>query len=484
MLLKRTLILRVLISCFALLMCWAGPVATAKFTVKLLTQQPVDQKIELQIFQDPISINAGYEVKWIDPASANRYTFSVPVSKAGNTYINVYCPGFGTLINVQPVEAGDDVVITVKPTNEDPELTFSGTGSGKYTFNRAVNFLGEIDELAQFYTNPKRMKKYSDSLTVVVLDRLRNTKDISRAMREEMTVNLQGWTALGLVARLIYGDLKNDRFRSEAFGVIEQLEQAQLSTPAALKSVAYCEYLYKRSKLKLALQRGTNLDSTDKGFKFVDLYNEIRNNYTGLMREKLLTFCLIEPKELAIFFQGSDADEFLSALNDGLKLVTRDDYRAAIQHKKDIAGKGSKVPDFEFVDVQGKTVRLSDFKGKAVFVDVWSNPCGGCLVFKRTFEENIYPSIKDNKNIVVLSVGLSEKKEDWLASIPQFSNKEFVNVYTSGQGTGHPFAEYYEVRILPTLLLFGPDGNLVSGTVPRGYRPAELLELIQKSAAQ
>ena len=72
---------------------------------------------------------------------------------------------------------------------------------------------------------------------------------------------------------------------------------------------------------------------------------------------------------------------------------------------------GAQAYDFEFVDPEGKRVRLSDFRGKFVLVDFWASWCGSCR-HEVKYIRPIYADL-EGKGIEFISVSLDKRERDW-----------------------------------------------------------------------
>jgi len=125
---------------------------------------------------------------------------------------------------------------------------------------------------------------------------------------------------------------------------------------------------------------------------------------------------------------------------------------------------GKTAPDFSLTTVSGKTISLSDFKGKFVVLE-WTNP--GCpFVDKQYNSKNMQNLQKDMtaKGVVWLSIcsSASGKQGDltvseWKGRIKKTGMKS-TDVLLDREGTvGHLFG----AKTTPHLFIVGPEGNLI-----------------------
>src|SRR5438552_10276170 len=57
---------------------------------------------------------------------------------------------------------------------------------------------------------------------------------------------------------------------------------------------------------------------------------------------------------------------------------------------------GQQAPDFSIKDQSGKVVKLSDYRGKAVFLNLWATWCEPCIKEMPSMEV-MYQAFKDRK---------------------------------------------------------------------------------------
>ena len=65
------------------------------------------------------------------------------------------------------------------------------------------------------------------------------------------------------------------------------------------------------------------------------------------------------------------------------------------------------LPEFELVDLSGKTWRLKELRGKAVLINVWATWCGPCQA-ELPHIQKLYDRLRDSADLLVLTLNIDE----------------------------------------------------------------------------
>jgi thiol-disulfide isomerase/thioredoxin len=127
--------------------------------------------------------------------------------------------------------------------------------------------------------------------------------------------------------------------------------------------------------------------------------------------------------------------------------------------------------DFNALDMQtGQQVRLSDYRGRVVFLDFWASWCPPCLVslpaYQRLHEDFQSP------DWALIAINVDANEEDGIEFLADA--KVTYPVIADQQGNiGIP----YNVRSLPVSYLINQRGEIVARY--RGFEPGDELEIWQ-----
>jgi thiol-disulfide isomerase/thioredoxin len=135
--------------------------------------------------------------------------------------------------------------------------------------------------------------------------------------------------------------------------------------------------------------------------------------------------------------------------------ATSEATSAQKQNQEDILEEGNNsgqmAYEFEAEDMDGNLVKLSDYRGKKVFLNFWASWCPPCKVEM--------PHLKEfsmaQEDVVVLGVNVTTSETD-LANAQIFLD-EFEVDYTNVYGTQKMF-NLYRVQSLPTSYIINSKG--------------------------
>ena len=140
------------------------------------------------------------------------------------------------------------------------------------------------------------------------------------------------------------------------------------------------------------------------------------------------------------------------------------------------AKQGEEVPDFELMGVDGKTYRLSDYKGKKVYIKFWASWCSVCLASLPDTDELAKEAGDDFVILTVVSPG--QKGEQAEGDFQKwYQGLDYKNLPVLLDPSGKLLASY-GVRSYPTQAFIDKEGKLVK-TQPGFMDKASIVETLK-----
>lgn len=140
-----------------------------------------------------------------------------------------------------------------------------------------------------------------------------------------------------------------------------------------------------------------------------------------------------------------------------------------------IVKEGQAAPDFTVTLTDGKTVKLSDFRGKVVMLQFTASWCGVCRKEMPFIEKDIWQRHKSNPDFVLIGIDRDEPLEKVIAF-----GKATGITYPLGLDPGADIFAKYALRQagITRNVLIDKEGRIVMLT--RLYNPEEFASLVKK----
>ena len=129
--------------------------------------------------------------------------------------------------------------------------------------------------------------------------------------------------------------------------------------------------------------------------------------------------------------------------------------------------------DFKLKDIKGKSVRLSDFRGKVVFLNFWATWCPPCK-YEMPSMQKLYDKLR-HKNFAMVAVDLQE---------PVSRVKDFIKKYelsfTVLLDTKGDVGRQFGIRSIPSTFILDKEGGIIGKIFgPREWDGKEAVDFFE-----
>ena len=128
------------------------------------------------------------------------------------------------------------------------------------------------------------------------------------------------------------------------------------------------------------------------------------------------------------------------------------------KYAADLLKPGTPAPEFVLNDINGNSVKMSQFRGKTVVLIFWASWCPDCRAEVPALKE--LQAKTDPSKVVFVSISSDRTVEAWKKYVAE-NEMGGVQLYKDKSKV----SEDYHVKWIPSQYVIGPDGKVVLGTV-------------------
>ncbi len=251
------------------------------------------------------------------------------------------------------------------------------------------------------------------------------------------------------LAKLNYAKYKKWQVNNDFYGF---LTKVPLQNNKLIASQVYTKYVmtygdYLQQKYQKPSQSGYALDAP-----CVEKYEQMKRVLHNDVLYYSLSKIIIEACD-----QNQDITDISRIYRDFEAINPYYDYYVVV-NKRFLTAKsfasGAKAPDFTLMSIEGKPVKLSDFKGKVVYMAFWASWCGPCLQeikHAKALKKDINPN-----DVVFLYISVDDDEQAWKNMV---AKKNIPGIHVRTPGVKSEVAALYNLTGVPLHFLIDRNGR-------------------------
>lgn len=221
-------------------------------------------------------------------------------------------------------------------------------------------------------------------------------------------------------------------------------------------------------------------DLTDYALRFLEIMQ-------AAITDKQVKHCLLDNLVDRVVSLGNpkDVDRFWKPIAEYAAEDTEllNKYLPKIEALKNTRA-GKMAPEQTFSDINGESYKLSDLRGKVLYIDVWATWCVPCKNEIPYFAK-VAAHYKDNPYIQLVSISTDREKDHdkWRKMIAD--EKPSWPQYVMKDAEHEKFSNDFNIQFIPRFIIINADGTIQNANAPR---PSDkniiqtLDEIIKKNA--
>ncbi|MGB3591371.1 MAG: ABC transporter permease [Nonlabens sp.] len=354
---------------------------------------------------------------------------------------------------------GSKAVVDITGTRIAENL---GSNESQFSFSWVNNALRNNTKIEDpsYYMN-LIVEDYEDALDemgdFITVDHIKAREDFKQRKIKDVAVTYRGYWNDYLKKKNVFAPDVEFELTED---LRELLATIELNDPTMLSSQQYVQMMQEELALK-------NKEAVTNGTPVIDLIAQQPDDKfkDQMMFIKLSQYLSDEKKR-------DDRDsvfaKYIDAITDNKLKGRLNNYRKNLNRLSN----GVDAIEVAMIDVKGSPVKLSDYQGKYVVIDVWASWCGPCK------QEEPYYIKKQQKykkeNIVFTSINVDKKPADWKEDV-EFMSKNIKQLRPTDV---NGFMKSYGIESIPRFMLIAPDGTIdnVNFTRPSSNSFDELLD--------